>query len=190
MPSATRTPSLLQRVARGDPSALQQCIDVHGALVWSLARRLCPGGADAEDAVQEIFITLWKNAAQYDPALAAESTWVTAVARRKLIDLRRRSGRRESSEIGEELPSEDPGQAELAERSDEAARAAQALGALRSEQRRVLELAVLHGLTYGEVAARLAMPLGTVKTHARRGLLRVRELLGLRAVAGQEGAPS
>ena len=172
---------MLQRVALGETAALESCIDAYGGLVWSIARRLCPRGADAEDVVQEIFITLWKSAAQYDPALASESTWITTVARRKLIDLRRKAARRGASgEVSENLPSSTPGQAELAERADEAARAGRALGELRAEQRSVLELAVLHGLTYEQVAARLAMPLGTVKTHARRGLLLVRERLGLR----------
>jgi RNA polymerase sigma-70 factor (ECF subfamily) len=113
------------------------------------------------------------------------------VARRKLIDLRRQLARRGASdELGEELASPAPGQAELAERADEAARASRALGELRADQRRVLELAVLHGLTYEQVAAKLAMPLGTVKTHARRGLLRVRELLGLRGEPRRGGATS
>lgn len=186
-----RLPTLLQRVARGEDDALQLCIDAYAPLVWSLARRLCPSALDAEDAVQEIFIALWKSAAQYDPARASESTWVTTVARRKLIDQRRRSARRAVlDEAGPELASDAPGQAELAERSDEADRARSALGELRVEQRRVLELAVEHGLTYEQVAATLALPLGTVKTHARRGLMRVRELLGLPASLGKRGAMS
>lgn len=171
--------SLLQRVARGDAQAVQQCLDEHGPLVWALARRLCPSNADAEDVVQEIFITLWKSADQYDPALGTESTWVTTVARRKLIDLRRRVARRgPTSEVSEDLASEARDQSELAAESDDAARAKQALAELKPEQRRVLELAIVHGLTYEQVAAKLALPLGTVKTHARRGLMRVRELLG------------
>lgn len=172
-------PSLLQRIARGEAQAVQQCIDEHGPLVWSLARRLCPSSADTEDVVQEIFITLWKSADQYDPALGTESTWVTTVARRKLIDLRRRIARRgPTSEVSEELASSARDQGELAAESDDAARAKKALGELRPEQRSVLELAIVHGLTYEQVAAKLALPLGTVKTHARRGLMRVRELLG------------
>lgn len=184
----SQPPTVLQRIALGEAAAVQDCLDVHGPLVWSLARRMCPRGADAEDVVQEIFIALWKSAAQYDPALASESTWVTTVARRKLIDLRRKLARRaEVGEVSEELATEAPGQAELAERADESARAARALAELRNEQRRVLELAVLHGLTYEQVATKLSMPLGTVKTHARRGLIRVRELLGM-GRASQEGA--
>jgi len=179
MNSTLPGPSLLQRIAQGDASAVEQCLDAHVPLVWALARRLCPSGADAEDVVQEIFITLWKSADQYDPTLGSESSWVTTVARRKLIDLRRRVARRgPTSELGEELASSARDQGELAADSDEAERARKALAELRPEQRTVLELAIVHGLTYEQVAARLALPLGTVKTHARRGLLRVRELLG------------
>jgi RNA polymerase sigma-70 factor (ECF subfamily) len=182
-------PTLLQRVARGDVAAVQHCLDEYGPLVWAIARRLCPSGADAEDVVQEIFITLWKCADQYDPALGSESTWVTTVARRKLIDLRRRVARRgPTSEVSEELASDARDQSELAAESDDAARARKALGELKSEQRRVLELAIVHGLTYEQVARKLALPLGTVKTHARRGLMRVRELLGRGARSQPGGA--
>lgn len=190
-PILQRTPTLLQRVASGEAPAVRQCLDAYGPLVWSLARRLCPRGADAEDVVQEIFITLWKSAAQYDPTVASESTWVTTVARRKLIDLRRKHARRgATSELLDELPSSAPSQDELAERADEAAHAARALAELRPDQQRVLQLAVVHGLTYEEIATKLTMPLGTVKTHARRGLMRVRELLGLRPSPQQGGATS
>ena len=168
---------------------MQQCLDEHGPLVWALARRLCPSSADVEDVVQEIFITLWKSAEQFDPALGSESTWVTTVARRKLIDLRRRTARRgPTSEVTEDLPAELADQGEVAAVSDEAARARKALSELRPEQQRVLELAIVHGLTYEQVALKLALPLGTVKTHARRGLMRVRELLGRGPAARTGGA--
>jgi len=182
-------PSLLQRVARGDASAVQACLDEHGPLVWALARRLCPSSADAEDVVQEIFIALWKSADQYDPALGTESTWVTTVARRKLIDLRRRVARRgPTSELGEEHASAARDQGELAAESDDAERARKAMAELRPEQQRVLELAIVHGMTYDEIARKLALPLGTVKTHARRGLMRVRELLSRGPAARPGGA--
>lgn len=184
-----QTPTVLQRIAQGEAAAVQECIDRHGPLVWALVRRMCPRGADPEDVVQEIFIALWKSAAQYDPRLALESTWVTTLARRRLIDLRRKLARRgEAGEVGEDVPSSAPGQVELAERADESARAAAALAELRAEQRRVLELAVVQGFTYEQVATQLELPLGTVKTHARRGLIRVRELLGLRSGPAGEGA--
>lgn len=176
--------SVLQRIARGDSAAVQECIDVYGPLVWSLGRRLGLRGADLEDVAQEIFVALWKSAPDFDPALGRESIWVTTVARRKWIDARRRRRPVEGAESLEALPSRAPDLEELVERADEARRATEALAELRAEQRSVLQLAIVHGHTYEEIARRLAMPLGTVKTHARRGLARVRELLA----RGPEGA--
>ncbi|NOT59213.1 MAG: RNA polymerase subunit sigma-24, partial [Acidobacteria bacterium] len=69
-----QTTLLLPRIAAGDRAAVQDCIDAYGGLVWSLARKLTPTPADAEDAVQEIFIELWKSAARYDPSRCAEAT--------------------------------------------------------------------------------------------------------------------
>jgi len=178
VPSPSLT--ILQRVARGERAAVEQCIDAYGGLVWSLVRRMGPCGADADDLVQEVFIALWRGAGLYDPTRASEAVWVTAVARRRVIDARRKLARRGlPSELDESVPEPSPGQVERAAEADDVARAERALGELREEQRRVLELALKHGLTYEQVAARLALPLGTVKTHARRGLARVRERLGL-----------
>jgi RNA polymerase sigma-70 factor (ECF subfamily) len=179
------SPTILQRIARGDTAAVQECIDVYGALLWSLGRRLGPPGTDLEDVVQEIFVALWKSAAQFDPAVADESVWVTTVARRKWIDARRRHKRLDGADALEELPATEAGQAERVERADEARRASEALEELRLEQRSVLRLAVVHGHTYEQIAVRLGMPLGTVKTHARRGLARVRELLARRPEAAR-----
>jgi RNA polymerase sigma-70 factor (ECF subfamily) len=170
----------LVRIASGERAAVQDCIDAYGGLVWSLARRLSPTPSDAEDAVQEIFIDLWKNAGRFEPEQAPERVFITMIARRRLVDRLRRARRAPrteelSGDIGD--PREGPGR--RAELSAEAAAAAKALGELRDEQRRVLELSIYDGFTHQEIAQRTGMPLGTVKTHARRGLLRVREALGL-----------
>ncbi len=86
--------STLLRIAAGDPDAPRACIARHGALVWALARRESGGcHADAEDLVQEIFIDLWAHAGRFDPAVASEATFVALIARRRLIDRRRRLGR-------------------------------------------------------------------------------------------------
>ena len=87
-------PSILERVARGDPGAPAACIERFRGLVWSLARRLCANASDAEDAVQEIFIDVWKSASRFDPAIASETTFVAMIARRRLIDRGRRRMRR------------------------------------------------------------------------------------------------
>lgn len=186
-------PTILQRIAAGDRGAVQQCIDAYGPLVGALARRMGLAGSEAEDAIQDIFVALWRSAERFDPTLAAEAVFVAMIARRRLIDLRRRMGRRAesaASEVGEAIASsERPAIEQLAVR-DEGARARAALSELRPEQRRVIELAVLEGLSHQEIADSTGMPLGTVKTHARRGLQRVRELLGVaaRPAAGGVGA--
>ncbi len=147
--------------------------------MWSLARRFSSTQADAEDAVQEIFLDLWKSAARFDPEVAGEATFVSMIARRRLIDRNRKVKREPKSEAiveGDARTAEQPvGGAEL---SEEAQKAANALNELSQDQQRVLRLSIYHGLSHEKIAAATGMPLGTVKTHARRGLIRVRELLG------------
>ena len=87
------TSTILQSVADGNAAAVDECLGKYGGLVWSLARRLCPRHEDAEDAVQEIFVEIWRNAAKFDPEIASEATYVTMIARRRLIDRNRRARR-------------------------------------------------------------------------------------------------
>jgi len=170
---------VLQRVARGDTQAVAACVDQFGGLIWSLARRLLHSPSEAEDAVQEVFVELWKNASRFDPSIASETTFVAMIARRRLIDRRRRHARRSDSEAVpvDDLPIEAPAEPERVELHDEAARAVAALEQLKPEQRNVLRLAVCHGWPHQLIADRLGLPLGTVKTHVRRGLIKVREEL-------------
>lgn len=170
---------LLQRVASGDTRAVAACIDRFGGLIWSLARKLLIQPGEAEDAVQEVFIELWKKAHLFNPSIASETTFVAMIARRRLIDRRRRESKRAENEA---IPIEEisipavvePEQAEL---RDEAARAVLALGELKPEQRSVLQLAVCEGWSHQLISERLGLPLGTVKTHVRRGLAKIREEL-------------
>ena len=170
-------PVLLQRVAAGDRSAMEECLGQFGPLVWSAARRFLGNSPEAEDVVQEIFIELWRKADRYEPALGSEVTFIMTLTRRRLLDARRRWARRP-----ELTPLDDV--AELAAEpvepegpDDEAMRALAALRALPAEQQRVLELSLRDGFTHSEIAARLTMPLGTVKTLLRRGLGRLRQAL-------------
>lgn len=173
-PLADSTP-LLARVAAGDSAAVRECLAVFGGLVWSIARRFEP--AEAEDAVQEIFLDLWKSAGRYDPRVATEIAFVAMLARRRLIDRRRSRMRRPATEGIDELPSFPDAQAPQPDTCAEAEQAARALQRLRPEQRQVLVLSTCHGLSHGEIAAQTGMPLGTVKAHARRGLLSIRAAL-------------
>ena len=86
--------SILARIAAGDPGAVEECMDRYGGLVWTLARRWSASDADAEDAVQEVFLTLWKNASRFDETKSSEKTFITMITRRRLIDRIRHSKRR------------------------------------------------------------------------------------------------
>lgn len=173
--------SLLAKIAQGDQTAVQECLARYGGMVWSLAIRFLGNNAEAEDAVQDIFVELWKNADRYNSALSSESTYITMVARRRLIDRRRKLGRRPELTTLPEALAEQASNSPVVrvELLDEAAKAVTALSELRPEQQQVLKMAVYHGLTHEEIARTTGLPLGTVKTHARRGILRLREILGL-----------
>jgi RNA polymerase sigma-70 factor (ECF subfamily) len=170
------TESILERVARGDQQAVRQCIDEFGGLVWAIARRMTRSRADAEDAVQDIFIDVWRSAARYDASQGSEKVFVTTIARRRLID-RIRRGRMNAMMDGEEAL-EDLRFAEKGNEGEilaEAERAAQVVARLRPDQRKVLRMGLLEGLTHSEIATATGMPLGTVKTQMRRGLIQVRQ---------------
>jgi RNA polymerase sigma-70 factor (ECF subfamily) len=153
-------------------------MDRFGGLVWSLARRQTSGGADADDAVQEIFIDVWKSAARFDPSIASESTFVATIARRRLIDRGRRRQRRiDAAIIPEAVQPEAEPAPDLSDRNEQAVRATAALEQLRPEQQRILQLSIYHGRSHEEISRSTGLPLGTVKTHARRGLIRLREIL-------------
>jgi len=171
--------SVLPRIAAGDPAAVPDCIARYGGLVWGLARRFLGNPSDAEDAVQDVFIELWKNAGRFDPALSSEPTYVTMIARRRLIDRKRRVGRAPAVQTLVEEPPAVPRGPNRAEIDDEAAKAAAVLNELREDERRVIVMAIYEGKTHEEIAAETRLPVGTVKTHIRRGLIRVRERLGL-----------
>ncbi len=178
--------TLLSRVAAGDPTAVAEVVSGFGALVWALARRLSPTPADAEDAVQEIFLDVWKSAARFDPAQGSETVFVAMIARRRLIDRIRRH-RQQPPRVGIEAIDES-GAAVSGSRGEiavEAERAAHAMGRLAADQQRVIALAVMDGLTHSEIAAATGMPLGTVKTQMRRGLMQLRTLLGTDAIDAQ-----
>ncbi len=167
--------TLLQRVAAGDPGSVRACVDEFGGLVWSLARRLA--AADAEDAVQEIFVDIWKSAARYDPRVASEATFVAMIARRRLIDRRRRLTRQPDAHSTVDPQTPAPADGDWTAASEDAAAALKALSALSPDQQRVIKLAVYQGLSHDQVAKATGLPLGTVKTHIRRGLIRVRGML-------------
>lgn len=169
---------ILPEVALGNPTAVADCLDRYGGLVWSLARRSCPDQQSAEDAVQDIFLKLWKVADRFNPEIASESTFVAMIARRKLIDLNRKKSMPQSS--GVELDQFESRSDDAAKRlaiNDEAAKAAELLNQLPSSQQQVIKLSVYDGLSHSKIAETTGLSLGTVKTNIRRGMLKLRKSL-------------
>ncbi len=171
--------TLLERIAGGDSKALRECMDSYGGLVWSLALRMSPDRAEAEDAVQEIFTELWRNASSYAPDKSPEKVYIAMIARRRLIDRwRSRSRRLETEPLPDtEIFHEQHTEAAPAV-SVELSQVMAVIAKLDPEQREVIELGVVKGLTHSEIARETGRPLGTVKTQMRRGLIKVRESIG------------
>jgi len=174
--------SVLQRIASGDSAAVRECIEQYGALIWSIARRLSRTPSDAEDATQEIFLDIWRSAARFDASQGSDKVFVAMIARRRLIDRLRKTSAEPPMDTMEALELVATGDQDTSsETSMEAEQATRALAELRPEQRQVLELGLLHGLSQSEIATRLNMPLGTVKSFMRRGLIKVRENMKIAA---------
>jgi RNA polymerase sigma-70 factor (ECF subfamily) len=177
--------NLLERIAAGHPTAVKECIDAYGNLVWALARRLSASASDAEDATQEIFLEIWKSAGRFDSSRGSEAVFITTIARRRLIDrLRARKRRPTTEEFDEEraAPGDD---GEAGAHAVDVQLATRALEQLGEAQREIVLLGVVEGLTHSEIATATGKPLGTVKTQMRRSLLKIRALLGTEA-SGEE----
>jgi len=176
--SQSTLPNLLPRIAAGDEAAVNECIERYSPLVWGIARKFWSDMATLDDLVQEIFIDLWKSAGRFDPAKAKESTFVTVIARRRMIDRSRKRGNAPKSEPIDELPIEveDAG-LEAVDNRDEASLVHTALRQLKPDQRSVILMSVVQGLTHPEISASTGIPLGTVKSHIRRGLTQTAQFL-------------
>ncbi len=184
------TEPILPRLAAGDSEAAAECLQRYSGLVWSLARRHTKSTADAEDAVQEIFIDLWKSAARFDASKAAEATFITMIARRRLIDRHRYAQRRPQTDpINPEVNPVPDVQHRQLEAYAEASLAARAIEQLDPKERNVVLLSAYHGMSHGQIAEHTGLPLGTVKTYISRGLMRVREMLKGKAASLQGANP-
>lgn len=165
---------LLERIAAGDGAAMRELIDRYGDLLWSLARRVTRTESEAEDAVQDIVVYLWQRAPRYKPSLGEEATFVSVLARRRLIDRLRRDSRRP---VTGPMAEEPASAGEHGINSEEARIARSIYETLNEEQKSVIRLSVVLGRTHELIAEQTGLPLGTVKTHIRRGLAQIRERL-------------
>ena len=196
LPGARRTASrdysefldeaLLALAAREDEQALAELYDRYGRVAYGLALRIVRDQALAEDAVQEAFLAVWRSAGSFRSDRAKPSTWILTLVHRRAVDVVRREERRRAAPLeGTEEPDERGLAAdEEIELNDRRRLVQEALRQLPDEQREALELAYYGGLTQSELAERLSVPLGTIKSRMFTGLRRLRDLL---ADAGFEG---
>ncbi len=173
------TKPLLPQVANGDREAIQECVERYGQLIWSLAHRLIPNKFEIEDAVHDIFIELWQAAGKFDPSKGNEVTFVAMLTRRRLVDRWRANMRREmgSVDIGEvEIAA--PALQDPSELNEEAQKAQRCFEKLTEQTQTVLKKSIHDNLSYSRIAEQLKLPLGSVKSYARRGLIQIRECMG------------
>ena len=187
----TSQQTILERIASGDQGAVQECIDAYGDLIWSLARRFLRNDADAEDAVQDVFIDLWGSAARYDRNVASEVAFVSTIARRRLIDKLRAFKRKPGMDSLDDEEASDAHQPSVLPQMEEESDVAvveRVLATMEPEHREILALSLYEGYSHSEIAERLSLPLGTVKTRVRRGLIYIREQLNITADPAEEAA--
>jgi RNA polymerase sigma-70 factor (ECF subfamily) len=169
-----------QRIAHGDESALGELYDQLGGLLFSLARRITGNDREAEEIVQDVFVSAWRNARAFDIRRSSPATWLTTMTRNKAIDRLRATRRRlpAAPPDTEFLPEAvDPAAtpAQVAQANERAERIAGWMSELPPNQRQAVELAFFDGLTHPEIATRLDETIGTVKSRIRLGLERLRQ---------------
>ena len=178
-PSDTELETLIAACARRDAQALRQLYDLTSSQLLACMIRILKRRALAEEALQDVFVSVWQRAAQYESKRGRPWTWLVSIARHRAIDVVR-SERAElfREAVIEELPqlvSLDEPTAAGSERT--AAAVTRCLARLTTEQRRGIELAFIDGYSHAEIARVTGQPLGTIKSWIRRGLLSLRDCL-------------
>ncbi len=172
---------LMSALTRGESWAMTALYDRYARLVFSLALRILNDRAAAEEAVQEVFVKVWKRARDYDTTRGKFSSWLTGIVHNHAIDeLRRRRVRPSASEDEDamsEVVADEPAPLDMAMQSLERRRIVEALEAIPAEQRKPIEMAYFEGYTQQEISERLGEPLGTVKTRMRLGMQKLKSLL-------------
>ncbi len=174
---------LLQGVAAGDVTAFGQLYDEFSGLMFSMALRILRDRSQAEDVLQDVFLQIWNRAEAYDSKLGKPLTWMITLTRNRAIDRLRANSRGKrlievALENGVGDPHESDSSFEATLRNETASNVRAAITWLPAEQRQAIELAFFGGLTQTEITSALGLPLGTVKARIRRGLIRLRKLMG------------
>ncbi len=175
---------LLRATANGDHGSLAQLHQRYSGVLTATAFRVLNNARDAEEVVQEAFVQIWEKAAVYDPSRGKPLTWAMTLTRNKAIDRLRRVQRRnrlhedieQEAQIWDRIADTDSSDEAVAHETQAMVRSA--VIQLSDAQRRAIELAFFGGLTQNEIAERLSEPLGTVKARIRRGMMKLRQIIG------------
>jgi RNA polymerase sigma-70 factor (ECF subfamily) len=183
--SPAQDQALLERIASGDAEALGDLYDRYGRTVFGVLYGMLPTPEAAEEVVQDVFHSVWREARSYRPERGTVRGWLLRIGRNAGIDWRRTKGKRleRESPLEEAASRADPVAEEALERAFRSERVRSALADLPAEQREVVVLSFYRGLTQAEIAERAGIPLGTVKGRARLAMAKLRQTLGAEAVS-------
>lgn len=172
---------LLASVAKRDEAAFERLYEATRAKLFGVALRILRRRDLAEDVVQEAYVKIWNNAAQFDPALSSPITWMVSIARNRAIDIVRKRGEAsiEDEPVAAEIASDTPEPLARREMTEELKRVLECVGQLDAERQKLVLLAYYNGWSREQLAAKFDTPLNTVKTWLRRSLIEIRECLGL-----------
>ena len=181
--------ALFDRIARRDGAAVGELYDRHARVLYSLICRIIRDDGEAEDILQDVLLRVWNKAESYDPLLGSPLAWLVRIARNRAIDRVRaravRPGLQATDDVLPDLATDDdrtPGPERSAAQAEMRLAVARALDELPADQRLLIEAAYFSGYTHSELAVRFSVPLGTVKTRIRTGMLALRDHLGYLAV--------
>lgn len=173
------TSDILCRISNNEKNAVEQCIDKYSGLIWAMAKKNCFSREDAEDAVQEIFMDIWRYAGRFDQKKSPEQCFIIMIARRRLIDRVRKANHRPQLWFSEKTldnqASEDHKKMQLCLDLKDAIKE---FNRFKPQQRKIMKMSVFGEMSHLEIAATTNIPLGTVKSHIRRGLRQIRDAIG------------
>ncbi len=169
--------SILARIAAGEDGSFELLIEKYGNLVWSIGKKFLYRQSDVEDAVQEVFIAIWKSADKFDSSKAKEITFVSMIARRRFIDhLRKISKHKNLESIDEDNSTHQLYKESMLNESTDLQLIKNAIKSLDIDDQELLNLSIYQGYSHAEISKLLNLPLGTVKTKIRRNLIKLQEV--------------